>query len=221
MKAGRRAVVGRKGLFLLVVISAGITLFMGVFQVLAQPFVLSFSDSKTLGIVETVAASGMLVTGVFLGVKGIRRNFVRALSAGLAVSGIGMAMFGVFRNVWLVGAFGFLFFAALPFANNSLDYLARTNIPEEMQGRAWGLIGFISQSGYVIAYGFAGLTADAIGSATGRGVGYGASVTILTSGLCMAVIAVILGRIGRIRKLETESGKSEKEAGQSPDSVVK
>ena len=221
MKAGRRAVIGRKGLFLLVVISAGITLFMGVFQVLAQPFVLSFSDSKTLGIVETVAASGMLVTGVFLGVKGIRRNFVRALSAGLAVSGIGMAMFGVFRNVWLVGAFGFLFFAALPFANNSLDYLARTNIPEEMQGRAWGLIGFISQSGYVIAYGFAGLTADAIGSATGRGVGYGASVTILTSGLCMAVIAVILGRIGRIRELETESEKSEKEAGQSPDSVVK
>lgn len=33
-----------------------------------------------------------------------------------------------------------MFFAALPVANNCLDYLARTNIAEEAQGRAWGLI---------------------------------------------------------------------------------
>ncbi len=36
-----------------------------------------------------------------------------------------------------------MFFAAFPVANNCLDYLARTNIAEEAQGRAWGLIGFI------------------------------------------------------------------------------
>ena len=220
MKGGWSAVTGKRGLFTLIAVSAGITLFMGVFQVLAQPFVLSFSDSKALGIIETVSASGMLVTSIFLGIRGIKRSFVRALGAGLAVSGIGMAMFGVFQNVYLICAFGFLFFAALPFANNSLDYLARTNIPEEMQGRAWGLIGFLSQSGYVIAYAFSGLTADVIGEVSGKGVGYGASATIFVSGFCVVLIAVILLRIRRIRDLENESLKNEKGTGQSPDIVI-
>lgn len=48
--------------------------------------------------------------------------------------------------------FGFGFFSALPFASNCLDYLVRTNLADEVQGRAWGMIGFLSQIGYVIAY---------------------------------------------------------------------
>ncbi|MBP5353962.1 MAG: MFS transporter [Lachnospiraceae bacterium] len=202
MKEGWKAVSGKRGLFLLVLVTSAITLFMGVFQVLAEPFVLSFADSKTLGIVETVAASGMLVSGVFLGIRGLKRNFVRTLSLGLAFAGVMMAMFGVSHNLYVICAFGFLFFAAMPFANNSLDYLARTNIPEELQGRAWGLIGFISQSGYVIAYGLSGVIADAVGRMTGGGVGRGASITIFASGLCLTVIALWIGRIRRIRELE-------------------
>ena len=58
-----------------------------------------------------------------------------------------------FIAVILIGAFGFLFFAALPFANNSLDYLTRTHIPDVVQGRVWGLIGFLSQLGYLMASG--------------------------------------------------------------------
>ena len=69
---------------------------------------------------------------------GYEENFVRALWMGLAVSGIGMSMFAVTQNKIIVCIFGFVFFAALPFANNSLDYLVRTNIPDELQGRAWG-----------------------------------------------------------------------------------
>ena len=98
MKDGWKVVSGKKGLIVLIVISSLICLFMGVFQVLAEPFVLSFADSKTLGIVETAAASGMLVTGVVLGIKGIKKHFVRALWVGLAVSGIGMAMFPIHRT---------------------------------------------------------------------------------------------------------------------------
>ena len=62
MKEGWDAVAKRKGLLPLILISSAITMFMGVFQVLGEPFVLSFAVSKTLGIVETSAASGMLVT---------------------------------------------------------------------------------------------------------------------------------------------------------------
>lgn len=202
MKEGWHAVSGKKGLLVLVIVSSLICLFMGVFQVLGEPFVLSFADAKTLGIVETAAASGMLVTGIILGVKGIRKNFVRALWMGLAVSGIGMSMFAVTQNKIIVCIFGFVFFAALPFANNSLDYLVRTNIPDELQGRAWGFLGFISQLGYVVAYTLCGVTADAVGRVTGQGVGTGAAITVIVSGACLTVVALLMSRIRKIRELE-------------------
>ena len=211
MKAGWQAVSGNKGLLLLVVISSLICLFMGVFQVLGEPFVLSFADSSTLGIVETVAASGMLVTSIILGIKGIKKNFVRTLWMGLAVSGVGMALFAVSRNVVVICAFGFLFFAALPFANNSLDYLVRTNIPAHLQGRAWGFLGTISQLGYVVAYGLCGVTADMVGNLTGKGVGTGAAVTVIASGVCLVIVALVMSRIRKIRQLE-QSATSIEEA---------
>jgi len=202
MKEGWDAVRERKGLLLLILLSALITLFMGVFQVLGEPFVLSFADSKTLGIVETVAASGMLFTGVVLGIRGIKRNYVRMMCIGLAVSGLGMALFGAFPKASTTCIFGFVFFGALPLANNCLDYLARTNIPEELQGRVWGFIGFISQSGYVAAYALSGVIADGIGSVTGKGVGTGAAITIACSGISLIAIALGMLRVRRLRELE-------------------
>lgn len=202
MKEGWKAVSGNKGLLVLVVVSSLICLFMGVFQVLGEPFVLSFSDSKTLGIVETAAASGMLVTSILLGIKGIKKNFARVLSIGLAVSGVGMSLFAVTRNVYIICAFGFLFFAALPFANNCLDYLVRINIPAELQGRAWAFLGFISQLGYVAAYALSGITADAVGNLTGEGVGTGSSITIIASGILLVITAVIMLGIKKIKELE-------------------
>ncbi len=202
MKEGWQAVSGNKGLIVLVIVSSLICLFMGVFQVLGEPFVLSFADSKTLGIVETAAASGMLVTSIILGIKGIKKNFARVLSLGLAVSGVGMALFAVTQNVYIICAFGFVFFAALPFANNCLDYLVRINIPSELQGRAWAFLGFISQLGYVAAYALSGITADAVGKLTGKGVGGGSSVTIICSGICLVIVALSMLGIRKIKELE-------------------
>ena len=205
MKEGWNAISKKRGLFILVIISSVITLFMGVFQVLAEPFILSFSNEKTLGILETFVASGMLVSSVLLGIKGIKKNYTRKLSIGLIISGIGMAGFGIMQNLYVIGLFGFIFFAALPFANNSLDYLARTNIPDELQGRAWGFIGFISQLGYVVAYALSGVTADAVGYITGGGVGRGASLTIIVSGICLAVVSAGILKAKSIHELENET----------------
>lgn len=91
----------------------------------------------------------------------------------------------------------------LPFANNSLDYLVRTNIAEELQGRAWGLIGFLSQIGYVIAYSISGLLADGIGSRLAIGVGRGAAAVIMASGVLLGVIALAIYPIKAVRKLDS------------------
>ena len=191
-----------KGVLLLVLVSSAVTLFMGMFQILAEPLVLSFSDAKTLGIAETICASGMLVSGLILGTRGIKRNFTGILSASLAFAGLMMIGFGLFERIRPICVFGFLFFAALPFANSSLDYLIRTHIPDEAQGRTWGLIGFLSQIGYVIAYAVSGIAADALGTWTGLGVGRGAAIVVQAAGGLMAVIAVSMVLIRSIRELE-------------------
>lgn len=203
LKEGWRAVYDRKGIFMLVMIASVITLFMGVFQVLAAPAVLSFADSKTLGITETICACGMLVSGAVLGIWGIKKRYIRVLSISLALSGVFMIGFSAFESIPLMCVFGFLFFAALPFANNCLDYLLRTNIPDKFQGRAWGLIGFLSQFGYVVAYAVSGFAADILGTLTGRGAGRGSAMMIGISGVCLIVVAVSLPLIKIIRDLDT------------------
>ncbi len=202
MKEGWKALCAKKGVLMLVAVSSGITLFMGMFQILAEPLVLSFADAKTLGVAETVCACGMLVSGVILGGRGLKGRYAATLGASLVGAGLFMAGFGLFENIVPICVFGLLFFAALPFANNCLDYLIRTNIPDEAQGRAWGLIGFLSQSGYVVAYAVSGAAADALGKISGRGVGRGAALVVIIAGLCLAATALLILVSKSIKALE-------------------
>ena len=202
MKAGWRILCANRGVLILVVISSAITLFMGVFQILAEPLILSFADAKTLGIAETICACGMLVSGILLGVKGLKGHYVRNLGMAFIAAGLFMLGFGLFENIIPICLFGFLFFMTLPLANNCLDYLMRTNIPEDAQGRAWGLIGFISQLGYVVAYALAGTAADTLGQIGERGVGRGAALVVMIAGICMAATAAAILIPKNIRKLE-------------------
>lgn len=113
-----------------------------------------------------------------------------------------MICFGLRENLVLICVSGFGFFTMLPFANNCLDYLVRTNIAEALQGRAWGLIGFLSQIGYVVAYNLSGLLADGIGSQLGIGVGRGAAAVIMVSGVLLGIIALGIYPIKAVRELE-------------------
>ncbi|MBR5109749.1 MAG: MFS transporter [Clostridia bacterium] len=210
VKGGWQALRAKKGILLLVAVSSGVTLFMGMFQILAEPLILSFSDAKTLGVAESVCACGMLVSGVVLGVKGLKGHYVHTLGLSLILAGCFMAGFPLFENIPLLCVFGFLFFAALPFANNCLDYLIRTNIPDDVQGRAWGLIGFLSQLGYVVAYAVSGAAADALGRLTGRGVGRGAAAVILAAGICLSVVAASILIPKQIKELEQQPMKEER-----------
>ena len=206
---GWNILIKKRGVVMLVVISSAITLFMGMFQILAEPMILSFEDAKTLGIAETVCACGMLASGVVLGVRGLKDHYVRILGISLASAGFFMLGFGLFENMVSICIFGFGFFAALPFANNCLDYLIRINIPDESQGRAWGMIGFLSQVGYVIAYAFSGQAADMLGMAGNRGVGQGAALLVILAGAALAVTALTILFSKSIRQLEIMIYKEE------------
>lgn len=215
LQMGWNAVTEKKGVFLLILLSSVMTCFMGAFQILAEPLILDFNNSATLGIGETVCASGMLVSSLFLGVKGIKKGYLKILSGSLSIAGIAMILFGLKENIYLICVAGFLFFAMLPFANNCLDYLVRTNIADELQGRAWGFIGFLSQIGYVVAYGLAGILADGIGEQFQVGVGRGAAVVIMISGGLLGIMALAIYPIKSVRELENRIPKATEKIGRA------
>ena len=202
---GWRAIADRRGVLLLILVSSVMTCFMGAIQILSEPLILDFADSITLGAAQTICACGMLVSGLFLGMRGIKKGYVKVLAISLFLTGITMIGFGIRENIYIICLFGFLFFATLPFANNCLDYLVRTNIPDELQGRAWGVIGFLSQIGYVVAYGLAGVAADGIASKLQIGVGRGAAGVVMTAGVLLSLTALFLYPIKSIRALERKS----------------
>lgn len=202
LKEGWQAITIKKGVLNLVLLASVMTCFMGFMQVLCEPMILSFCDSKTLGIAETICACGMLVSSLMLGMKGAKGSYVRMLWLALFGAGIAMAACGVVENIVLICIAGFLFFAMLPFANTALDYLTRTNIPVNLQGRAWGLIGVISQLGYIVAYVLAGVCADGIGKKMQIGVGRGAAVVIIIAGILLSVTALFIINNQKIRELE-------------------
>lgn len=201
---GWKAITEKRGVMILIIVSSVMTCFMGAMQILAEPMILDFQTSKVLGITETICACGMLVSSILIGARGLKSNFTGILSVSLAMAGVSMIGFGLRENIILIGSFGFLFFFMLPFANNCLDYLVRTNIEAEKQGRAWGLISFLSQIGYVVAYGSAGILADRIAVWRNTGVGRGAATVIMISGVMLAVMAVALSTLKEVRKLEGE-----------------
>ncbi|MBQ4463747.1 MAG: MFS transporter [Eubacterium sp.] len=203
LRSGWKAVHDNKGVFVLILVSSAITLFMGMFQILAEPMVLAFSDAKTLGIMETVIASAMMISSIYLGVKGIKKHFVLTLSVTLAIAGVFIFGFGLWENIFLIAPFGFGFFLMLPFPNNCLEYLIRTNIPDELQGRAWGIIGFLSQIGYLLAYAISGLLSDFLGDKLGIGVGRGSALVIQVAGVLMIIISLVMLKLKSVRKLET------------------
>ncbi len=204
LKEGWNVIVTTEGILAVVIIAAFISLMLSVFQVLAEPFILSFADAKTLGVAETVCAVGMLMSAIILGIKGIKRGFVNKLAVSFIFAGIAIFGFGMINNIVVACSCGFLFFAMLPIANNSLDYLVRTNISDEVQGRAWGVIGFISNLGCVIAYASSGVLADTIGNVTGLGVGRGSALVMQVAGVCLIIIAVSIFEMKSIKKLETD-----------------
>ena len=110
MKEGWKAITDRRGVLVLILASSVMTCFMGCIQILAEPLILDFTDSTTLGIGETVCASGMLVSGLVLGMRGIRRGYVKVLGVSLFAAGLGMT--GFLSQIGYVVAYAFAGLAA-------------------------------------------------------------------------------------------------------------
>lgn len=169
---------------------------------------------------ESVCAVGLLVGSIWIGAVGIKKGYAKVLCIAGIGCGIFMALAGVNRNLFVTGAGIFLFFFALPFMNTCADVLVRISVPNELQGRVWGMISLLSQAGNVLAYAICGVLADYIfepmfsengvlagniGTIIGTGEGRGIGFMLILSGIGMIAAAVTIGRSRGIRMIQEKS----------------
>ncbi|WP_448760322.1 MFS transporter [Actinomyces oricola] len=199
--AGRPAVASAIGLASL------LTVILGVLQVLLGPVLLPNYPVSAVGTAQSVAATGMLVGAAAVSQLGRVRP---AFLLGIGVLGVGVGMSAQVASASLAWVSGccFLVFASLAQCNTGAEIIVRTSIPGEHQGRAWGLIGLLSQMGFLVAYLLAGPTADhvfepllrhggalahGLGPVTGIGPGRGTALLIAVCGLgALALIPAAL-----------------------------
>lgn len=209
------------GVRTLVILMSLVCFFIGFVQTLTVPMILAVSNAKTLGILESSCAVGMLAGSVIIGIFGLKNRYVRCLSlAGMSAS-IFMAMTGISADLYITGTGMFLFFASLPFINASADVLVRNNVENKVQGRVWGIISLLSQAGTAVAYAVSGLMADyisepllvkdgflenSVGRIIGTGQGRGIGLMLIISGVGMLIVTFFIGKNRNVLKLEVNCG---------------
>lgn len=217
MKEGVKAIRGKRGVVAMIVIMSIAVFCLGFVQILSKPLILAFAGETELGLLATVSAFGMMAGSIAISMMKNIKSHVRLLSSGLFGCGIFFALMGVRENLILIAAFGFMMFVFLPFVQIGAEVLIRKNLANEVQGRAFGLISFITQMGYIFAYILSGLLADYvfepfmkgtsplvvnIGNVIGTGNGRGIALLILIAGLLLAVVGIVVSRLKSVKTLE-------------------
>lgn len=205
LRSGARTILGHRQLLDTVLVISLVTFFVGLLQTLFAPMMLSFTGSRTLGLVQSLSALGMLTSSLLLGVISLPLAARAVMTWGLASAGAFLTLMTLSTNVIWITFFFFLFFFCLPFINTSADLQIRLAVPNELQGRAWGIIGLLSQVGYVVAYLSGGLLADfvfnpllrsdgalaqTLGKIVGVGPGRGIALMLALAGIGLTLTAL-------------------------------
>lgn len=219
MKEGFAAIRGKKGIMALIIIMTSTVFCLGFVQILSKPLILAFAGETELGVLTTVIAMGMIAGSGVISMLKNTRSYGRMLSIGLIGCGIFLALMGFRANAYAIAIAGFLMFVFMPAVQIGAEVLIRKNLLPEVQGRAFGMISFITQLGYIAAYVVSGLLSDyvfepfmqssshfaqAIGSVIGSGAGRGYGLLILLAGVVLALVGLVVSRLGSIKTLEKE-----------------
>lgn len=202
----------------LIVLFAVINFAFGTVQVLLPPLVLSFASSLALGTVMSCAGAGSLGGSLLISVLGAPRRKIRAMLLLTLAQGI-VLLFGVSRlSVSLVGS------AACIFSVCTISILVigqtiwQTEIPQEIQGRAFAIRRLISWSTLPVAYLVAGPLADKVfgplllsrglfaksaGSIIGDGPGRGIALVFVIVGTMLVTAVCAASRFRPFWELES------------------
>lgn len=211
---GLKCIRNNEVVFRLIYLTTIVTFLTGILQVLIVPLVLSFADPLALGTIQSIAASGMLLGSLFIGMWNTSDRQYMILSWSLRGAGFFYLLIGITTNTVWFTVTAFCFFLTLPFVNTSLEVLFRQSISNDMQGRVWSLISLVSQIGMLVALSITGVLADSllnpllthdgylaetVGEIIGTGPVRGSGLIVIVSGVFLSLTpGFMMGSINSI-----------------------
>lgn len=216
MHDGYSIIKENKGIVALLLIFTFVSFLIGFIEVLFTPMLLPYMNERMIGFLIFGAATGIIIgSSIISGIK-LKTAQQTILTWSLAGVGLMYALIGLSVNFLFLLIISWLFFFCLSFVNMSAEVLIRTNIDNELQGRAWGFISFISQFSMIFAYISAGLLSDyilnpllqnngllasSIGKIIGTGPSRGIGLLFIIAGIGIIFLAFIFKNSKALKSL--------------------
>jgi hypothetical protein len=191
----------------------------GMVGVLAAPLVLGFSDARGLGILFSVAGSGMLIGSLAMSSWGGPRRRIVGILLFEFISGVCFITIGLRPSLLVaaLGAFGaHLTIAVIAGCSRALW---QRKVAPQMQGRVFAILEMVAKSASPLAILAAGPLAErlfnplmasggalasSIGSVLGAGPGRGIALMFVMMGLIQTVVATAGGLYRPLRTVEDQ-----------------
>ncbi|MBN2116036.1 MAG: MFS transporter [Anaerolineales bacterium] len=218
-RLGWNYVAARMGLLGLLVYLAIANFASGVISSILVPMLLNLTPTETIGLVISIAGSGMLAGSLIVSVWGGPRRRIRGVLIFEMIKGFGIILIGLRPEAWLVAVGATLAHFAIPFSSASNQAIWQTKIPQEMQGRVFAIRQMVSRSITPLAYLLAGPLVDrvfepmmrapqgflgTIGQVVGTGAGRGMGLLFSLMGLIIAVAAISGLFVPSVRNVEED-----------------
>lgn len=216
---GWKYITDRAGLKGLLVFFAVANLLLGYFNVLLQPYILSFANEKTLGAIISFSSIGALVGGVLTSTWGGPKKRITSVIMSGVLGGVFLSITGFRSSTYIVAIGTFLLFLIIPFANSASQAIWQSKVAANVQGRVFALRRMIAISlspvayvtaGPIVEYGFepfihgkspiASLFQTIIGNGEGRGIG----LFLILIGLLWSVSTILITLNPRVKNIESE-----------------
>ena len=219
VRQGWRFIRGRSGLLWLLWIYAAVNFALAFSNVLILPMILSFSDERMAGAIFSAGGIGLLAGGLVMSAWGGPRRRIAAITWGIAVGGLCLALAGLRPNLLPVGIGVVLLLATVPMVNTASQVLWQVKVPLHLQGRVFALRRMLAQAASPVAILLAGPLSDrvfepllaeggplagTVGSVIGTGPGRGIALLVILSGLLTALIGILGWLHPRVRNVESE-----------------
>ena len=182
--------------------------------------VLSFTDARVLGILQTTLGAGMLLGSLVMSVWGGPKKRIQAVFGFIALAAIGLAFAGIRPSPPIIGAGLFLLTFSVPLASGPSQAIFQSKVDPAFQGRVFATRSMIARMMMPLAFLTAGPLADQIfeplllesgaltqtfiGTWIGTGPGRGMGLMFLISGILLLVVTILAFLHPRIRNVEQE-----------------
>lgn len=216
---GWKYILVRKGLLYLLFFLAAVNFIWGMVGALVTPMILSFATADKLGVIITIAGTGMFTGSLLMTVWGGPQRRINGVLFFELFSGFCFMLMGLQPDFWLiaVGAFGAHITIAVVFGSNQA--LWQTKVEPENQGRVFAAQQMIASVASPLAYLLAGPLAEKIfepwmtsggafslklNSMIGSGPGRGIGLMFILMGLVKITVSILGCLNPRVRRIEDE-----------------